>query len=260
MKRACSLLLLCLLFGCARGSRPPLEPAASAEAAPAVDETDEPEDSADVDALAKELEDEYADEGPAVGDPVKPWNVVWFHFNDKLYFWVVKPVSKAYGLILYPRPVRLGIRNVIINVGFPGRFFNTLFQGRPKDSGSEILRFVTNVTIGVLGLWDPATRWFHLELHEEDFDQTLGVWGLGMGFYITWPVVGPSSIRGTVGSLGESVLNPIQTYWAVRLVNRINNTSLDLDEYETLKKMAVDPYSAVRNAYVQNRREQVEEK
>jgi phospholipid-binding lipoprotein MlaA len=276
-RRSSLLLLLALTVACARGPSPETSGADSpAPAASTSSERGEAESTAGDAATSPSVSTESGDDDLAdlmaeyesdtetpekeIADPIKPWNVVWFYFNDKLHFWVMKPVSTGWRYLLYPRPVRLGIRNVIVNLGFPGRFFNTLLQGRPVDSGTEVARFVVNSTVGVAGLWDPATKWCGWEIYEEDFDQTLGVWGWEMEIYITWPIFGPSSIRGTMGSVVDNFLDPIRNYSIVALVNRINNMSLEPDNYATIVRGSVDPYVAVRNGYVQNRQKEVKEK
>ena len=209
--------------------------------------------------LLKKYEEESVEESETIADPLKLWNKTWFHFNDKLYFWFIKPVSTGYGFLFYPRVVRVGIRNFIVNLGFPGRFFNNALQGRPIATASELARFLLNTTLGVVGFWDPATRLFHLKTHPEDFDQTLGVWRIGMGVYLTWPFMGPSSIRGTFGLLGDWAFDPVVTTWPIVLLNWLNSTSLGENEYETLLKMALDPYTAIRTGYVQNRKKLIAE-
>ena len=220
-----------------------------------------PEDRSTTAAIA-DLSKEYDIEEETVSpipDPVWPWSVACFHFNDKMYFWVVKPLGKGWRYLIYPRFARIGVRDFISNLGFFGRFFNNGMQGRFKQSGIEFSRFLINLTLGVAGFWDPSTRLFHMKPRETDFDETLGRWGMGMGFYITWPFYGPSSGRGSLGLLGDNVLNPIVTWWPVTTVNWINNVSLGSTEYDTIVKAAVDPYSAVRNAYIQYRERKVSE-
>jgi len=257
MKRICSLVVLCLVVACARV---PVKGDKASDASRAgAQVSDEATTSGLSDDLLKEYDQELAGKGRSIGDPIRPWNDLWFHFNDKLFFWFVKPVSKAYGVILYPRFVRIGIQNFIYNLGFPGRFFNTSLQGRFKRTASELACFLINTTVGVAGFWDPATRWCHLETYPEDFDQTLGVWKIPMGIYLTWPFIGPSSLRGTVARMGDSVLDPIAGYWAVVLLNQINSASLGRTEYEALLDAALDPYVAVRDAYVQNRQKKIAE-
>lgn len=265
MKRIFSLALLVVAVACARGpSRVDTDARVEAlpsEEVPAVEQgMGEAAPGDDLNDLLAEYDDEMEAGEREIADPIKPWNVVWFHFNDKLHFWLIKPASKVYKVLLYPRFIRKGIRNFIINLGFPGRFFNTLLQGNPWHSGQEVVRFIGNLTVGGLGFWDPATHWWNIPIYWEDFDQTLGVWGMGMGFYIVWPILGSSSVRGTLGSVGNNFLDPVATWWPVVLVARLNMLSLDLDGYETFVKMSVDPYSAIRNGYVQFRKEETKSK
>lgn len=224
--------------------------------------------------LDRELEDEYQDAVPArdsttlkheydqqseqaqIADPLKYWNVAWFHFNDKLYFWVIKPVSKGYGAVI-PKPGRECIGNFLTNMQFPSRFLNTFLQARPHHSAVETGRFIVNVTWGFLGFWDPATTKLHWRRYDEDFDQTLGTWKIGQGCYLVWPFFGPSSPRGTVGLAVDSALNVVP---GGSVVGVINDVSLGQNTYEQLVNIAVDPYVAVRDAYVQNRRERVAER
>jgi len=258
MRVVCSLFVLVFAAACARVPTKVADTSADdlrvcAQATNKQDESDE------VRKVLEEIEHEQAQQVPSRADSLRPWNLVWFHFNDKLYFWVAKPVSKAWGIILYPRFVRGSIHDFIVNLGFPGRFFNTALQGRLKASGTELIGFLANLTVGVAGLWDPATKLFHLKRYDEDFDQTLGVWGIGTGPFIIWPLLGPSSIRGTLGAVGDYCLDPLVRYSIVIVVRAINDTSLGLSEYESLIRLAVDPYTAVRDAYFENRRKVVGE-
>lgn len=212
------------------------------------------------DEYADEFADEYADEEETaedLPDPLSGWNRVWFHFNDKMHFWVLKPVSKGYGYVV-PSPLRKGFRNVFHNLGMPGRLVNTSLQGHGKCAATELTRFVINSTVGVAGLWDPASNWFHLKNHSEDFDQTLGKWGMGQGIYLTWPILGPSSLRGTLAAPVDMALDPVSLVPGGSLVKRINNMSLEEDFYKTVVDMSLDPYTTIRSVYVQNRQHQVD--
>jgi phospholipid-binding lipoprotein MlaA len=249
------------VVGCARGPSPvetktfdSTKPAAESQGVAGKSSAGESTHSDD---LLKEYEADDAAGSVTVADPLRPWNVACFHFNDKFYFWLLKPVSKGYGYILYPRFVRIGIKNVLDNLGFPGRFLNSLLQARPKAASTELGRFLMNSTVGVVGLWDPASYWCHWKIYNEDFDQTLGVWGMGMGFYLSWPFVGPCSGRGTLGLASDYFLNPIMSSSAGIALSQINNTSLGLNGYEDLLTSALEPYSAIRSAYVQNRAEEI---
>jgi phospholipid-binding lipoprotein MlaA len=200
-------------------------------------------------------------------DPIEPVNRAFFHFNDKLYFWVLKPVATGYKAVI-PEDGRIGIHNFFSNLTTPVRLGNCLFQANLKCAGTETLRFVLNTTIGVAGLFDVAKKGFNLEKQDRDFGQTLGIWGMGPAFYINLPILGPSSLRDGLGLLVDASLNP-QTYLAYYSViagylstggwvlDKINEASLTLGEYESLKKAALDPYIAVREAYYQYRQNKI---
>jgi phospholipid-binding lipoprotein MlaA len=194
-------------------------------------------------------------------------NRVFFRTNDKLYFWVFKPVATGYKAII-PEDGRIGIRNFFSNLATPVRLANCLLQARFKGAGNETLRFVVNTTYGLAGVLDTAKKEFNIEKQEADFGQTLGIWGMGPVFYLFLPILGPSGLRDGLGFAVDALLNP-QTYLAFYFVaygyantggwilNKINETSLTLGEYEALKKAALDPYIAVREAYSQYRQHKI---
>lgn len=198
-----------------------------------------------------------------IADPLEPLNRVFFHFNDKLYLWFLRPVAKGYNVVV-PKPARLSIRNFFHNLAFPIRFVNCLLQAKFKSAAIELGRFVANSTIGLAGLFDVAGDKFDLKKHEEDFGQTLGVYGFGPAFYINWPILGPSSLRDTFGMAGDFFLDPwIQANMSseeiisIKAYERVNSTSLSLGEYEDMKKAALDPYIAIRDAYFQYRKKKI---
>ena len=127
-------------------------------------------------------------------DPLEPVNRAFFHFNDKLYFWVLKPVSKGYGKVV-PPPARRGVRNFFSNITTPVRLVNCALQADVKGAWVETERFAINTTIGVAGFGDPARNRWNMEKHNEDFGQTLGRYGLGPSIYIDWPIIGPLCAR-----------------------------------------------------------------
>lgn len=190
-----------------------------------------------------------------ISDPLEPVNRVFFEFNDKLYFWVLKPVKTGYSYVV-PAELRESFGNFFNNLAAPIRLLNNLFQGRFDDAGVVVKRFLINSTIGVYGLADVALMEYNLEPRLADLGQTLGKYGLGEGVYIVWPVLGPSNIRHSVGLVGDSFVSPSAyldlnsteriTYQAV---NRINNLSLSPSIYEDMKKYSLDPYVAVRQAF-----------
>lgn len=200
----------------------------------------------------------------AVADPLEPFNRAVFAFNDRFYFWLLRPVAKGYAFVV-PEGVRVSVGNFFSNLATPIRFTNSLLQGKLKGAGVELLRFVVNSTIGIGGLFDPARDNLALRKSDEDLGQTLGRFGLGHGFYLVLPVLGPSSARDTVGLAGDSFLDPTsylepgEAVAATKGSRTVNRTSLSLGEYEDLTKSAVDPYLSVRDAYVQHRKKKVGE-
>jgi phospholipid-binding lipoprotein MlaA len=200
---------------------------------------------------------------PTIADPIEPVNRGIFYVNDKLYRWVLKPVAKGYKYVM-PEGVRISVRNFFFNLATPIRAVNTLLQGKIKDTGTELARFGINSTIGMAGLFD-AAKDFHLTRKDEDTGQTLGVYGLGDGFYLVLPILGPSSARDTVGLAGDTFLDPT-TYllsWEAALGMRFVRAQTDLtfriNEYEELTDAAVDPYAAVKDVYIQYRAKKVRE-
>lgn len=207
---------------------------------------------------------EGGEETGQIADPLYPWNNAMYHFNDKLYFWVMKPVAQGYSYVV-PEDLRISVRNVFKNLTTPVRFVSSLLQLRFKDAGNELIRFVVNSTAGVGGLADVAKQRLDISRHDEDLGQALGSYGIGQGFYIVWPFLGPSSLRDTIGSIGDGFLNPVNyitPFWSslgVRMYDTTNETSLRIGDYEDLKEAAVDPYVSIRDAYVQNRKKAVAE-
>lgn len=196
-----------------------------------------------------------------VNDPFEGWNRFWFAFNDGFYFGILKPVATGYKAITTPK-VRRGVKNFFHNLLFPVRFAGNILQGKFKHAGVEFGRFFINTTVGIAGFDDQAkSRKAVVDIEDdEDFGQTLGVWGFGEGAYLVWPLLGPSSIRDTVGFAGDYFLNPL-TYvnpWYVgggaRVIDVTNKTSMNLGEYESLKEASVDPYVALREIYIKVRR------
>lgn len=197
-------------------------------------------------------------------DPLEPMNRAFFHFNDKLYFWVLKPVSQGYAYLI-AEDVRMCVRSFWKNILAPVRIVNNLLQGKIVNSGVETARFIINSTLGIAGLADPAKNEFGLSPRDEDLGQTMGVYGLGEGIYLCWPFFGPSNVRDTIGLAGDFFLSPVSylamsdagTGVAVRAGQEVNDTSLTLGDYEDFKESAIDPYVALRDAYRQYRQKKI---
>lgn len=211
-------------------------------------------------------DDEFEDdlETVSVADPLESINRISFEFNDKLYFWVLKPVKTGYSYVV-PRDFRMVIGNFFYNVGAPVRLLNTLLQGRFSEAGIIASRFLINSTIGVFGFGDIAADAYDLIPQQADFGQTLGVYGLGGGIYICWPVLGPSNMRDTVGLVADWYVHPYsyaEIGWTAETAaygtEFINRLSITPDVYEEMKRISLDPYVATREAYFDYRRNFIE--
>ncbi|MDL2279385.1 VacJ family lipoprotein [Desulfovibrio sp. OttesenSCG-928-G11] len=228
-------------------------------------EAGQPPISADQEATMRSLDDDeaYLDQvGRIIPDPLEGWNRAMFTFNDKVIEYAARPLYKGYEYVT-PEIFRDCLSNFFHNAAFPVRFVNNLLQGRPKAAGVEMSRFILNSTAGIGGFFDPAK--YHkpvVPVEDEDMGQTFGVWGMGEGCYIVWPLLGPSTARDSFGMVGDFFLDPT-TYvdnsaWeivlGVKAVRVFNDLDDVLDLYDTLKQGAVEPYSSVRDAYVQYRR------
>jgi phospholipid-binding lipoprotein MlaA len=177
---------------------------------------------------------------------------------------VLKPVAQGYRTVV-PEFMRVMVRNFFSNIAMPIRFVNNLLQGKIRNSGVELARFAINTTAGIGGLFDPAKNDFHLSPRDEDLGQTFGKYRLGHGLYIVLPLLGASSLRDAIGLAGDSFLDPVyyvgntEVIVGSKVLKTENEVSLRIGEYEDLKKSAIDPYVAVRDAYSQYRAKKVKE-
>lgn len=214
----------------------------------------------------KEEEPEFEEQPDTMPDPFEPVNRFFFNFNDKLYFWAYKPVASGYKIAV-PEDIRHGVKNFFSNLTAPVRLVNCLLQANFKGAGNETIRLLLNSTLGMAGFLDPAQKELGIEKREEDFGQTLGVWGMGPLFYVEWPFLGASSLRDAVGFAGDILLDP-KTYLiksipvglAVRTYDQVNDTSFRIGEYEDFKRNAIDPYIAKREAYHQYRQHKIKKR
>ena len=212
-----------------------------------------------------EIDTEDAEVETEIADPLYYWNIAAYHFNDKFYFWLLKPVAQGYKFVI-PEVARTSIDNFFTNLVFPIRFVNNLLQGKGYGAEREITRFAINTMFGLGGLFDVAKKYNGIEPSKEDFGQTLGKWGVGNGFYLVLPLIGPSTLRDGIGLAGDYFLDPTSYVTplfpdslGIRAFDTVNGASLTLGDYEALKKGALDPYIALRNAYVDSRKKQVQE-
>ena len=202
--------------------------------------------------------------GGQTADPLEGLKRIFFAFNDKVYFVVLRPLARLYGAVV-PHDLRVALRNVLANLATPVRVVNNLLQGKPDAAGVEVTRFLYNTTVGVGGLADAAATDFGLVAQDEDLGQTLGRYGMGPGWYFCWPFLGPSNLRDSLGLVGDLFLHPLNyfelaTVAAVRSGEMVNKTSLSLGEYESFKEAALDPYVAMREAYADYRQAKIEDR
>jgi phospholipid-binding lipoprotein MlaA len=188
-------------------------------------------------------------------DPLEPLNRASFAFNQKLDKYVARPVARAYVHVL-PAPMRTGVDNFLKNLASPTVVINDALQGKFVQARDDTGRFLLNSTFGLAGFLDPATL-VGLERHDEDFGQTFGFWGIGQGWYLMLPLLGPSTNRDLVGRVagaGTSVNWYLPTEDSLPLTAAdILNTRSQLLGSEHLLDEQFDPYLFVRGAYLQRR-------
>lgn len=242
------------LTSCAPHARNQASPAAAAGAGKP--------DGKSAAATAGDLE-EYS--ATLIPDPLEPLNRVTFSLNHGIYNYVFRPISTAYKAV-FPKPVRTGISNAFENVKFPVRVVNDALQGNFKRAGQETGRFLVNTTIGVGGIGRPADHMPALaDVPAADTGQTFAKWGIGHGAYLVLPLLGPCSLRDTVGLAGDYALNPVSwvTIWyggyawtlAIPSSNTLRAMPDQIDLYDTVTKNALDRYLAARSSYTQYREE-----
>ncbi|GAA4804177.1 VacJ family lipoprotein [Lysobacter hankyongensis] len=197
---------------------------------------------------------------PQSYDPWEKYNRRVHRFNDVVDRRVAKPLATAYVKVV-PRPVRLGVSNFFNNLGQPVSAVNALLQGKPKQAGQSIGRFLLNSTLGIGGLFDPATS-AKLPNKSEDFGQTLGVWGWKKSRYVELPLFGPRTVRDALGMAGDAPLSPIRPIeedkvrvflQGLQLVN-VRTQLLSVDR---MREGAADDYALVRDAWLQRRNYQI---
>jgi len=199
-----------------------------------------------------------------VKDPLEGLNRVVFKFNDMVYTVLLEPLAKTYEGIV-SEPVRVGVDNFFENLTTPARYVNCLLQGKGQGADIELRRFWINSTQGILGFGNPARDKYGLEPVREDLGQTLAVWGLGDGFYLVLPILGPSTLRDSAGMVGDYFLNPVswvhpsEVRYGVTGLRHVNKGSFHIGEYKALVGDAVDPYILVRQSYAQYRARLIKE-
>lgn len=199
---------------------------------------------------------------PSSYDPWEKLNRKVHAFNNVVDRTVAKPLATAYVAVV-PRPVRLGVTNFFNNLGQPVSALNALLQGKPKQAGQSFARFAVNSTLGLAGIFDPATH-FGIPNRSEDFGQTLGVWGWKKSRYVELPLFGPRTVRDVFGLVGDAPLAPLQYIeedkarvflQSLQLVD----TRTQLMALDSLREGAADEYALFRDGWMQRRNYQINE-
>jgi phospholipid-binding lipoprotein MlaA len=197
---------------------------------------------------------------PDPSDRFERFNRSVYIFNDALDRSVARPVARAYVKVT-PRPIRTGVTNFFSNLSSPVTIVNQLLQAKFRGFGTDTARLVVNTTLGIGGLFDPATR-MGLQAGDEDFGQTLGHWGMPSGPYLMLPLLGPSTIRDGVGTFADQFSEPRNyikddtTRYALTGLDLVDTRARLLDADAVLRR-SFDPYAFVRSAYLQRRQFQV---
>ena len=197
-------------------------------------------------------------------------NRATFAFNQGLDNVIFEPVAKVYRAL--PSPIRAGSSNVIDNLSSLVTIPNNILQGDFKKAGVNTGRLVVNTTLGILGIFDAAHALGFAEYDKEDYGQTLGAMGVGEGCYLVLPVLGPSTVRDSIGSLGNmlggdpwyNISAGKETqhfsdfdYWASRGTSGIDFRAKNIDSFENLEKNSMDFYASVRSLYLQDRKQKI---
>ncbi len=222
---------------------------------------------------ADEFADEYQESKQSyLSDPLSGYNRYMTGVNDALYLKVFSPLARQYAYAV-PEKGRIAVYNFFENLMFPIRFANNLLQLKIDNAFEEVGSFGINTTAGLFGLFDTAKERYGIGRNNEDLGQTLGYYGIGSGFHVVLPVLGPSNVRDIVGMVGDSFIDPTAyaEHSAIAIPNsegeelllkfykQTNAISLHLGEYENLRQDAIDLYPFLRDIYEQRRDKLIKE-
>ncbi|WP_345777960.1 MlaA family lipoprotein [Lysobacter capsici] len=197
---------------------------------------------------------------PGAYDPWEKYNRKMHRFNMAVDKGIARPLARAYTKVV-PRPVRLGVSNFFNNLGQPVSILNALLQGKPKQAAQSLGRFALNSTLGIAGIFDPASD-AKLPNRSEDFGQTLGVWGWKRSRYLELPLFGPRTVRDAFGALGDAPLSPLRQVERDRIRIPLQGLQLvdvraQLLPLDSLREGAEDEYALVRDSWTQRRDYQI---
>jgi len=204
-------------------------------------------------------------EALAANDQFEPTNRKVFRLNQKLDKYVVVPTVGVY-ILLVPEWGRTRVHDLLDNLSLPITFANDVLQGEIKRGGQSFARFAVNATVGLAGLFDPATSLFHMPNHGEDFGETLAIWGFDEGPYLVLPLFGPSNPRDTTGLIADYFIDPLhwlhykQHIWWDGAHEYMSLLDLRAQTYQTVQgvqRSSVDFYSSMRSLYRQLRNNEI---
>ncbi|AQW84574.1 ABC transporter [Campylobacter pinnipediorum subsp. pinnipediorum] len=204
-----------------------------------------------------DFSNEFSDDKQVVFDPLSGYNRAMTNVNDFIYLNIFDPVIYGYKVVV-PEQGRTAIGNFFDNLLFPIRFINNILQFKFGNAKDETLRFIANTIMGFGGISDIATTYYKIPRHDEDFGQTLGYWGIGKGFHVVLPILGPSNLRDMFGMAGDYFSNPTtyfdekEVVFGVKAFENLNSNSLQIP-YKEIRKDAIELYPFLRDAYEQRR-------
>lgn len=196
-------------------------------------------------------------------DLAEPTNRVIFYINRCIDTAILKPAAHGYRIL--PQSMRDSVRNILTNWSEPLVFIHDMLQGEFEHAGSTMARFITNTTIGFIGVGDIASASLDIPHHDEDMGQTLAVWGMSEGPYVMLPLLGPSSVRDALGRLVDFFLDPVSLVVTIPTAANASKMSVEgidwreryLDVLDDLERTSLDYYVSLRTLYRQRRAEKI---
>ena len=223
---------------------------------------------------SEKLKDTASQDG--TGECFESVSRAMFKFNHALDTAVFEPVAKGYRAI--PMPIRRGTGNAMDNLRSLLTLSNNILQGNFREAGNTVGRFAINTTVGVLGIFDPASALGLKETGKEDFGQTMGVWGTSSGCYFVLPFLGPTTTRDAIGLVGNLFLDPVyhithnseinngvvgndnyseHNYYYYRGTSAVDFRAKNIESFDSLKKNSIDLYASVKSIYLQDRKKKI---
>ena len=199
-----------------------------------------------------------------------------FKFNHALDGAIFEPVARGYRAL--PVPIRKGTGNAIDNLRSLLTLSNNVLQGDFKKAGTTAARFAVNSTVGILGIWDPASALGLKDQGKEDFGQTMGVWGADSGCYFVLPILGPTTTRDAVGLIGNVFIDPVyqithnteirngvvgngnyaeHNYYYYRTTGAVDFRAKNIESFDSLEKNSIDLYASIKSLYLQDRAKKI---